>query len=113
MNLQQRSVIRYDLLRKKSNEEIHTQLSLGYEKGALCQRTVDPWVTRFRSGRTSVEDDDRSGRPCRDDFSAAVSGYVERNPQASCHESTKNLFIPKTIISRVLEEIGSRFLIER
>jgi transposase len=113
MDLQQRSVIRYYVLRKKYNKEIHTKLSLGYDKDPLCQRTVDTWVARFRSGRTSVEDDGRSGRPSRDDFSAAISGHLERNSHASCREIAKNLFVPKITISRVLEEIDSRFFIAR
>jgi hypothetical protein len=54
-----------------------------------------------------VEDDDRLGRPSRDDFSAAVSGYLERNLYASCREITKDLFVLKTAISQVLEEIDS------
>jgi hypothetical protein len=72
-DLQQRSVIRYYVLRNKFKEEIYTKLSLGYSKDALCQRTVNTWATRFRSGRTFVEDDDSRGRFSRNDFSTAVS----------------------------------------
>jgi hypothetical protein len=101
------------VLREKSNEKIHTKLSLGYDKDALCQRTMDTWAARFRSGRTAVEDDDRSERPFRGDSSAAISGYLERNSHASCREFAKDLFVPKATISRGLEEIGSRFFIAR
>jgi hypothetical protein len=60
-----------------------------------------------------VENDDRPEKYSCDDFSAAVSGYLERNPHASCFKIAKNLFISKITISRVLEEIGSRFFIAR
>jgi hypothetical protein len=60
-----------------------------------------------------VEDDNRPGRASRDDFSASVSGYLERNLHASCREITKDMFVPMTKISSVLEEIGSRFFIAR
>jgi hypothetical protein len=99
------------MFRRKSNEGIHTKLILGYGKNALCQRPVEMWTIRFRSGRTSVEDDDTRGRPSGDVFAAAVSGYLIRNLHASCREIAKDLFVPKTTISRVLEEIGLRFFI--
>jgi hypothetical protein len=101
------------VLRKRFNEEIHTKLSLRYGKDSLCQRTVDTWTARFRSGRTYVEDDDKPGRPFCNDFSATVSGYLERNPHASYREIAKDLFLPMTTISRILEKISSRFLIAR
>jgi hypothetical protein len=51
-----------------------------------------------------VEDDDRPGRFSRDDFSSAVPGSLERSPHVSCREIAKDLFVPMTIISRILEE---------
>jgi hypothetical protein len=51
-----------------------------------------------------VEDGDSAGRRSRDNFSAAVSGYLERSPHALCREIAKNLFVPKITILRVLEE---------
>jgi hypothetical protein len=100
------------VLREKLKKEIHIKLSLRYGKDALCQSTVNTWAARFRNGKTSVEDDDKPGRPSRDDFSAAVSGHLERNPHASCREISKDLFVPMTTISRVLKEIGSRFFMQ-
>jgi hypothetical protein len=106
-------VIRHFAVRQKSNNAIETKLSLVYGRDALCQRTVDTWATRFRSGRTSVEDDDRSGRPSSANLSAAVSGYLNRNPHASCLEIAKDLFIPKTSILHVLDEMGLKFFVAR
>jgi hypothetical protein len=68
-------------------------------------------AARFRSEGISVEDDDGPERRSRGDFSVAISGYSERNPHASCREIAKDLFIPKTTSSRVLEKIGLRFFI--
>jgi hypothetical protein len=58
-----------------------------------------------------MEDDDRPERLSRDDFLAAVSGYLQRNSHASCREIVKDLFVLKIIISRVLEKIDPRFFI--
>jgi hypothetical protein len=111
MDLQQRSVIRYYILCKIFNKEIHTKLSLGYGKDAFYQRTVDMWTTRVRSGRKSVEDDKRPGRPSRDNFSFTISDYLEGNPHAPYYEIAKNLFVPMSTISQILEEIGWKFFI--
>jgi hypothetical protein len=54
----------------------------------------------FQSGKTSVKDDERPGRPSRDDFSAGISGYLERNPHASCCKIAKMSFVPRLIILR-------------
>jgi hypothetical protein len=56
--LKQASVIRYFVLRQKSNRAIQAKVILVYGRDALCQRTVDTWAARYWSGRTSVEDDD-------------------------------------------------------
>jgi hypothetical protein len=90
------------MLLKKYKEAIHTKLSFGYGKDALCQRTVDTWAVRLRSGRTSVEDNDKLGRSFCDDFSTEVSDDLEKNLHASCREIAKDLFVPKTTISRIL-----------
>jgi hypothetical protein len=66
-------MIRYYMLSKKSNSAIQEKLSLVHGKDALCQRTVDIWIARFRSGRTSVEDDERPGRSSSDSLSDALS----------------------------------------
>jgi hypothetical protein len=59
--LQQRSVIRYFVLRGISNQQITAKLANGYGLDALCLRAVQKWAVRFRTGQHDVEDDDRSG----------------------------------------------------
>jgi hypothetical protein len=113
MHLQQRSMILYYVLHKKSNMTIQAKVSFVYGKDALCQHRVETSPPRFRSGRTSVEDDDRSGRLSTDSLSDAVSFYLNRNPQALCQEIAKDLFIPATTILRVLDQMGLRFFIAR
>ena len=43
--------------------EIHRRLSAHYGNSALPQWSVYDWITMFKNGRTSVTDDERSGRP--------------------------------------------------
>jgi hypothetical protein len=106
-------MIRYCVLYKKSNTAIQTKFSLVYGRDALGQRTMDTWAAHFRSGRTSVEDDERRGRLSSDNLSDAVSDYLNRNPHASCREVVEDLFIPMAAILRVLDEMSLRFFVAR
>jgi len=49
--------------KKKSAKEAHEMLTLVYGDAAVTMKTVYKWFERFRSGRESVEDEERSGRP--------------------------------------------------
>jgi hypothetical protein len=113
MDLQQRCVIQCYVLRQKCNAAIQTKLSLVYGKNALCQRAVGRSAARFWNERTSVEDDDRPGRPSSDSLPATVSGYLNRNLYASCRDIAKDVFIPRTTIFPFLDEMGLRFFVAR
>jgi len=43
--------------------EIHHHMLAQYGRSTTSQRKVYEWVERFKSGRTRVTDDGRSGRP--------------------------------------------------
>jgi hypothetical protein len=60
-----------------------------------------------------VEDDGRPGRSSSDSLSDGASGYLNRNPRASYRKIAKDLFIPRTTILHVLDEIGVRFFFAR
>ena len=46
-----------------SATDIHADLQKVYEENALQYGAVAKWVRRFKDGRESVEDDERTGRP--------------------------------------------------
>jgi hypothetical protein len=106
-------MIRDYVLHKRSNKEVQVKLSLVDRKDGLCRRTMDRWASRFRSGRTSVENDERAGRPSSDCLSSAVSSDLNRNTHGSCREIVKDFFILMTIIVRVWDEMGLRFFFAR
>jgi hypothetical protein len=60
-----------------------------------------------------MEGDERPGRPFGESLSDVISGDLNRNSHASCQEIAKDLFISKTMILRVLDEIRLRFFIAR
>jgi len=43
--------------------EIHRRMLAQYGQSTMSQRKVYEWVERFKSGRTRVTDEGRSGRP--------------------------------------------------
>ena len=58
-----RAVIRYLYLKGKTGKEIYGELADVYESSAPPYAQVKFWVGEFKRGRTSLEDEARSGRP--------------------------------------------------
>ena len=57
------AVIRYLYLKGKTGKEIHGELADVYGSSAPSYAQVKFWVGEFKRGRTSLEDEARSGRP--------------------------------------------------
>ena len=57
------AVIRYLYLKGKKGKEIHSQLVNVYGSSAPSYAQVKFWVGEFKRGRTSLEDEARSGHP--------------------------------------------------
>ena len=58
-----RAVIRYLYLKGKTGKEIQSQLADVYGSSATSYAQVKFWVGELKRGRTSLEDEARSGRP--------------------------------------------------
>ena len=58
-----RAVIRYLYLKSKTGKEINGELADVYGSSAPSYAQVKFWVGEFKCGRTSLEDEARSGRP--------------------------------------------------
>ena len=58
-----RAVIRYLYIKSKTGKEIHGELANVYGSSAPSNAQVKVWVGEFKFGRTSLEDEARSGRP--------------------------------------------------
>ncbi|XP_014486230.1 PREDICTED: histone-lysine N-methyltransferase SETMAR-like [Dinoponera quadriceps] len=61
--IEYRSVIKFLNLKGETSKEIKAQLDFVYGDSAPSFTTVKVWVAQFKRGRTSVFDDERSGRP--------------------------------------------------
>ena len=58
-----RAVIWYLYLKGKTGKEMHGELAAVYGSSASSYAQVKFWVGEFKRGRTSLEDEARSGRP--------------------------------------------------
>ena len=58
-----RAVIQYLYLKGKTGQEIHCELTNVYGSSAPSYAQVKFWFGEFKRGRTSLEDENRSGRP--------------------------------------------------
>ena len=58
-----RAVIRYLYLKRKTGQGIHCELTNVYGSSAPLYAQVKFWVGEFKRGRTSLEDEARSGHP--------------------------------------------------
>jgi len=60
---EQRGVVRFLWAEGVKPVEIHRRMLAQYGQRTMSQRKVYEWVGRFKSGRTRVTDEGRSGRP--------------------------------------------------
>jgi len=60
---EQRGVVRFLRAEGVKPVEIHHCMLALYGQSTMSQRKVYGWVERFKSGRTCVTDEGRSGRP--------------------------------------------------
>jgi hypothetical protein len=60
---EQRICIKFCFKLKKNAAETHQMLKEAFGDNAISQSKTFLWYKRFKGGRTSVDDDERSGRP--------------------------------------------------
>jgi len=61
--VEQRAVVRFLWAEGVKPVEIHRRMLAQFGQSTTSQRKVYEWVERFKSGRTRVTDEGRSGRP--------------------------------------------------
>ena len=61
--IEQRSVIKFLVAEGCKPSEIHRRMSTVYDTTCFSQKNVYKWAKLFKEGRSSVQDEDRPGRP--------------------------------------------------
>ncbi|KAL1132425.1 hypothetical protein AAG570_010380 [Ranatra chinensis] len=104
----QRSYIKIESLRGKTPTEIHSALREVCGDQTVDRSTVSRWANRFREGRVSVQDDQRSGRPktATDERGVKlVADFIGEDRRVTCDEISYCTGISPTSVYRILTEV--------
>lgn len=99
-----RAVIRFLTLSSKSVNEISTDMELVYGTDTPSRITIAFWASRFRAGRTSLEDEERTGRPVDQGSVEAVRDYIDEERDFSVREISKITTVPVASVHGILTE---------
>ena len=112
-----RAVIRYLYLKGKTGQEIHCELTNVYGSSAPSYAQVKFWVGEFKRGRTSLEDETRSGRPSvatDEEMCNKVRDLVYSDRRVKVEEIGNALHISHGSVSTILHDrLGMRKLTAR
>ena len=110
-----RSVIRFLILRGIPKKEMIEQLQEAYGSDAPSKATVYNWYREFSSGRTSVFDLQRTGRPVEiaDEKKDQLLKIVTEERKITQRELSEKLNVSKTTVVRLMQELGVRKLCSR
>ena len=112
-----RAVIRYLYLKGKTGKEIHGELANVYGSSAPSYAQVIFWVGEFKRGRTSLEDEARSGRPLDatdEEMCKKVRDLVYSYRRLQVEEIAQALGISHGNVSTILHDrLGMRKLTTR
>ena len=111
------ALIRYLYLKRKTGQKIHCELTNVYESSAPSYAQVKFWVGEFKRGRTSLEDETRSGRPSDatdEEMCNKVRDLVYSDRRVKVEEIANALHISHGRISTILHDrLGMRNLTAR
>ncbi|CAF2997199.1 unnamed protein product [Rotaria sp. Silwood2] len=102
-----RSYIKTRWLLGLNATQIHDELTTAYGQGVVLYSTVAHWIHRFSSGRESLEDDPRSGRPIAiitQQNIDAVKDLVQDDPHISIDYIADILDISHGSVYTILKE---------
>ena len=112
-----RAVIQYLYLKGKTDQEIHCELTNVYGSSAPSYAQVKFWVGEFKRGRTSLEDETRSGRPSDatdEEMCKKVRDLVYSDRRVKVEEIANALHISHGSVSTILHDrLGMRKLTAR
>ena len=102
-----RAVNQYLYLKGKTGQEIHCELTNVYGSSAPSYAQVKFWVGEFKCGRTSLEDETRSGRPSDasdEEMCDKVQDLVYSDRRVKVEEKANVLHISHGSVSTILHD---------
>jgi transposase len=104
---EQRICVKFFVTSGKSVTETFEMLKIAFGEEAMCTTQTNEWWKRFKEGRTSVDDDPRSGRPSTsktDDNVAKVREVLRSNRRLTVRAVAEEVSISKTVCREILTE---------
>ena len=95
------------MLKEKKPFEIYEELVATYGVNVMTKCRVYQWCQLFKSGRTSLEDDDRVGRPQTsksDNNAQRVDALVREDRRLKVREMASILELSKTTVHRLVHD---------
>jgi histone-lysine N-methyltransferase SETMAR len=112
-----RAVIKYFVLKGLTPTDIKNELDSTLKETAPSFSTVKKWAAEFKRGRTSIEDDERTGRPktaTTDEIVAKINNAVLNDRRLKVREIAEAVKISIDRVHHILHEIlGMRKLSAR
>ncbi|EGI63738.1 FLJ37770-like protein [Acromyrmex echinatior] len=113
LNLQQRVCIKFYVKNGFNGAKTLEMLGNCFGSDVLKKTTVYEWHERFRSGRESVEDNERSGRPSTsktDENINKVREMLANNRKLTIREVAENLnIVYGSVQDIVVNDLGLRY----
>ena len=104
---EQRVCMKFCLKLGKTFTETFQMLQQAYGKDCLSHTQCYKWYQRFKSGRMSIEDDPKSGRPSSsmgDDHIEKVHSVIHENRRLTIREVSEEVGICKSSCHTILTE---------
>ena len=99
-----RAVIRFLALSGNSVNEIGVAMQQVYGTDTPSSSTIALWASRFKAERTSLDDDDRTGRPLNQESIDAVKYCVDNERYLSIREISRLTSVPSGSIRHILTD---------
>ena len=110
-NVEVRAVIRFLHAKGIGPSEILKELVSVYGEGVMSRKQVSVWCKAFSDGRTSVEDEPRSGRPCTSsgaDQVNRVDALIRQDRRYKVRDLALELDISKSVVHEIVQKLGYR-----
>jgi hypothetical protein len=91
----------------KTSVDIWNELESAYPGQVRTYKTVSKWANRYKAGRESVEDDERSGRPITGTTSSnidKVRNLIDGNSHISIAQIEAETFLSRGTIFKIIHE---------
>ena len=107
INFEQRAVIKFLTKEGERAVNIHNRLCVVYGNAAIARSSVYEWVTKFKAGKNSLQDEPRSGRPntaVTDATIAHVDEMIQLNRRVRVRDIASALNISTYSVETIVHE---------